>query len=363
MTSGKISQTKNYNNSATTIAEFYDELLKTMKYLPLFLAFVFATSLSFAQRKPNDQYVPVKFKEIQYPLNPLSDEIKTYTAVLEGRMSYDEAKLSNLIIIKSLKRDNENPDLTIRVKVPDEGFKPKVEVKKREETKKGKVVRTYYYVHVSEVYNARYTFYNTKTDKVIAEGNIFASVQKDFKETRTKRAAMQDYKNAVEKNNFLMNFEKKMLFKVLKKNYNQLRSHFEKMSVERDLGVGKVKGKGDRLPDVQKAYKLANEAIEAFKMKGKEAFTKKLNESIDIWKKALTESDLKKRKSRVNDRITRMLNYNLSLAYYLLNDLTNSRKFAQECKKIKGVRYRANEIIKLCKDKEKRYKANNIQFN
>ncbi|HAS46382.1 MAG TPA: hypothetical protein DCS93_38230 [Microscillaceae bacterium] len=336
-----------------------------MKYLPLFLAFVLTTSISFAQRKPNDQYVPVKFKEIQYPLQAFPGDLKTFKVVIENAHSsvVSAPKRDALLIANDqLKMDEENPDITLKINIPKGGLNIQKELKKRKKTRQGKVVGTAYYVEASYTFIVNYEFHNNRTNQTLLKGKTFDSAKEEIRESGTSKGAWKNYKTAGMKGP-IRQWRGKALRSTFKQITNDFNSNFRKIEVERSLGVGKVKGKGDRLPDVQNAYDLTNEAIDALNEKKTETSTTKLKEAIKIWKKALTESNVKKRKARVNDRITRMLHYNLALGHYLLHDLTNCRKFAAESKKIRGIRHRAYALEKLADDKEKRYKINQVQFN
>ena len=330
--------------------------------LTLFITLLMV-SATFAQRKPNDKYYSISFKEKQYPLKPLPKEIKTYASKIGGYTRLDKVRLrTKYLRMPTLEIDNENPHITIRVKLPGYGFRAKTQIKQKEyKNDKTKVKYYRYYVLQEYNYTVEYMVYKTKNDELLAEGTFVDSGSKNFEERKSRKEAYQVYTNAV-KGGHNRRLEENAIKVTLTKVKKAFESDFLLVDKSKSLGLGDVKGDGDRLPDIKKAYKLAKEGIEAYSSGGKKGAEAKLNEAIEIWKKALTESDLKKRKSRINYRMTRMINYNLAFAYYLLDDFSNAKKYAEDCKKLKGIRYRAGSIIRMSNQKEKRYKANSIAF-
>ena len=332
-----------------------------LKHLLLaFIATLFFSDLSFGQRKPNDKYYSTSFTEKQYPLKPLPSDITTYSSKIKGYTKLDKERLRiKYLKMSGLKIDNEAPHITLSVKLPEFGFRTKTEVKQKEyEDSKTKTKYYRYYVVQKYRYSVEYIVYKTKNDEMLAEGTFVDSKEKNFSERRTRKAAYEVYTKAAEGGH-----NKRLEEVAIKNTLTQVKEAFESdflvVDKDRGLGLGNVKGDGERLPDMKKAFELAKEGIKAL---NQESGQKNLQEAIQIWKKALPESDLKKRKARINYRMTRMIYYNMAFAYYLLNDLSNARKYALECKKLKGIRYRADIIIKKSDEKEKRYKVNNIAF-
>ncbi len=330
-----------------------------MKKLLLLTAVIFSISTTFAQRKPNDKYYTVRFKEKRYPLKPLPKEFKTYSSKITGETRLDKFSLrGEYLKIKGLQKNNQSPNLLVLVKLPMEGFGYSKDLKKKEYKRDDGTKYYRYYYRISYEYGIKYRLINTKNDNVIDEKYFDMGDTKDMPESSSYSAAYEYWKNNRTKK--VREIERSIVRGALRQIKERIESNHCLVDVTRATDLGTVKGKGTRLPDVKETYEIAKKAVEAYKKGGKDAAKPQLEDALKRWTKILEEVDLKSKKSRVNYRMARMLYYNCAFFYYLLDDFDNSHKYADECVKIKGVRYKANRIKSWADDKKARHQANGL---
>ena len=100
-----------------------------------------------------------------------------------------------------------------------------------------------------------------------------------------------------------------------------------------------------------------------------EGYKKAIQPAIDIWNKALEESDLNTKKTRVNDKVTCATYLNIAKANFIMQEYETALDYITKCKEIdknfKGIDYLKKDVernLKLKnnyieKNKEPEYQA------
>lgn len=113
--------------------------------------------------------------------------------------------------------------------------------------------------------------------------------------------------------------------------------------------------------DVTNAYTTAVQGLQLIgKSKDRKQAAPKLKEAIAAWMKILEESNLNDNKSRVNDKITAMLQTNIGIAYLWLSDFNQATQYfnlAINSGEGKFKRY-ADDQLKVLEDQRLRWNAN-----
>ena len=83
--------------------------------------------------------------------------------------------------------------------------------------------------------------------------------------------------------------------------------------------------------DLVNAYTVASQGYKSINQSRDRSNAKgKLNEAINIWKQALTESNVNDSKSRVNDKVTALLQCNIAMAYIWLSEYDNAEQYINQ---------------------------------
>lgn len=275
-----------------------------------------------AQRKPKSAYEATKWVYKRLPLKPLSSEIKTYHArvkVKDGDIRDEPQDLAEeYLVIPGLKKQKNQPDLNLLVTL--KGFE--VDGKKLKSKKKGSLssasIIYYYQFRCLYPMKLRITDKNGEeiyTKKLASADKIFSYDAKAFS---SKSQAEEDYEENRRKYKRLAETQiKNQLFGKVKK---LIESYYAKMDVNLQLQVGYAKGSKKRFDfaDLNKAKRTMQSAIRKLNSSGDA--NEDFKSAIEIYQKALKESKPDEKRARVNRKVTAMLHYNMSLAYFLIND-------------------------------------------
>src|SRR6478609_7406224 len=129
------------------------------------------------------------------------------------------------------------------------------------------------------------------------------------------------------------------------------------------IDIGYVKDKKGEYADLTKAMSIMHEAFAYANGKQNyigEFFTSRINEAVGIYDKALLESSEEK-KARIDPFVTGMIQYNLALANYGLNDLDKAAEWLTKIKNAdKGDASVYRRLRERIEDKRSRMMANGM---
>lgn len=345
----------------------------------------------------------VRMTYVQMPLEPLPEEIKTYSAKIQaGEVSFKfihlkNQNLSKIVQVEAGSNDNygsvsqsENDFLVLPGynKVPENGdlkidvqFKKLVVNNRIMKTGTGQfsegnqmVSRTMYF------YEFDYSYFAGVIISTPGKDTLYRKVYNSFNRVKARYGNCGDCKTASDgptegfgasytspgeleesfKQRFLaeseINWTRDAL--IILKDY--LFSVKGKPMVYTDFKI--VSGKGKHpYPDLDTAFFRMKTAAEKLSSKDdKSAAEPYINEAISIWQKALEESDITDKKARINEEITAGIYYNIGIANAWLNKFSTSREWFEKAAKIKDGARLVNEIKWWIDSQEKRLKANGL---
>lgn len=122
-----------------------------------------------------------------------------------------------------------------------------------------------------------------------------------------------------------------------------------------------VKPKKFNYDDYQKAFEFSIAGYNLL-LSDNSAATEQINNAIEIWEKALLESDPSNKKSRINSDVTIITLLNVAEAYFWINDFDNADKYINKLFSLKPSK-KQKKIIEnyksVIKDMKIRWMANN----
>ncbi len=363
-----------------------------MRKLLFFAILLLSFEVGYAQRAAYKQ------KPISYlilPLNPLPKDILTYSAEIKGTTSlkmdekiqtkYRDIEITTDSLIKfltfhQLKKVgfNENPDLMVEVDLGT-GFAHEKEVLHHDEVKNPdkSVTHNYYYTFA---YSQPFAYTIKKKDGSVLSTGKYGGTDMEFvnKEAifNTEDAAKKDWAYNYQK--IFNGIELLKTMEFLTKLYSEVivDKYSIKLVSKENIAVGKAEGNEKKydFTDLNGAYDIMLAGIEKYSeqfsnadqaklnismLKDTGGFTTELSKAIPIYEKALTESNPSDKNARINDKITGMIHYNLSLIYYITDDFEMAEKhigMASEYEKGDDNKRRKDMIA----DKKARYQANGL---
>ncbi|MFO7864727.1 MAG: tetratricopeptide repeat protein, partial [Salinivirgaceae bacterium] len=91
-----------------------------------------------------------------------------------------------------------------------------------------------------------------------------------------------------------------------------------------------------------------------------QAFKKKVKPAIDLWKKALTESNIEERKTRVNEKATLVAYSNLARAFFMMQEYEKAIEYADKIMAI-DKSFKAIRTVKANAEKNAEIKNNYLK--
>lgn len=239
------------------------------------------------------------------------------------KTSYDyNALASTYLFIDGLQKGAAN---ALNYTVTLQGFEstqPKVvsEVKK-EVTRVNNVSTTkdvtYYHIEFTYRHPMSFQINNAINQEIYAAAPAEFTEFKLFKGPATKTSPSMDISAS------LKAMEDKCLQENLRTINHMVNDRIGYERTEKTFELSYVKSKNESHNDIQDAFNAANLG---FKMLGTNEAqgTMKLNEAIEIWNKALEESDIENKKARIDKDITVAIYFNLLEAYFALRNTTTA---------------------------------------
>ncbi|MBI2968144.1 MAG: hypothetical protein HYY40_10070 [Bacteroidetes bacterium] len=167
-------------------------------------------------------------------------------------------------------------------------------------------------------------------------------------------------RSSVKPENAIAPFEQKLIEDNLKLANELLNAKCAVTTAERKMKLYNVESKKGDYNDFSQAFIAASEGY-AMVIANNEEAQKKLKEAIELWEKAMKESNPKDKKARINEEVTIALIFNLTEAYLWINDYSKSKLTATRGATLdlsKKEKTRLEELKTFCDDQNQRYDAN-----
>lgn len=322
--------------------------------------------LGFAQKVT---FHNVKVKYTQLPLYPLSEEIKTYETRLMIEIPDEMGKPDQLnnqyLKIQGYKKIKEGGDLIIDLVFG-----------KFRLLGKELITDDVYNVNAGE--NMKGYFYKIHCEypvtlTVITGGSkeILRQEVKPDKDMLNFNFGKWEYsvenlnkKFNEERGKILLDKQEKYMKSVLIQVKNRLNGNYGYPEKSEKIKIASGKGKKFNYHDIETAFGYTEKAFESLtNQDNTDLIHQEFNAAIEIWKKAILESDGGK-KSRISPEIKIMLLYNCAIANLWMNNFEKAREDLAEATSLVTDKTRSShqdlleELKENIEDKEKRFLAN-----
>ena len=312
----------------------------------------------------------VTFKYTRMPLTPFPEEIKAYNVKMDlGYVSQGDSRTDIENKIKSVaeidhleKTVRDGVQLFIRIENYYKSEKIVKETVKEEKRGDEKVKVTYY----AYSFDYKYPMYfeariPNEVDPFSADFINNSDGMKTFNSPQFKsRSELSKWWNSNYKTK-----QSQLRRDILNSNLNSLKGfladRFGYQVVSETMKLVTVKKfKKFEYTDVNNAFTLASEAFGLIKedeMLFNDAFKNKITEAINIWKKALEESDTENKKTRINKKVTEAIYVNIYKANIFTDNFAIAESIETEAnEKIKNAISKGHKRPLL--DRQQRYEAN-----
>ncbi len=292
--------------------------------------FILAISMFFtvlnvsAQKKTSSDYSDATVTYSRLPLKPLDPSIKTYNSIVKvvgGDIREEPNDLAKEYLrIGGLEKSAENPDITFKVVL--KGYE--VESKKAVE-KVGLGNAITYAMTIKSLYPMRLEVLDKSGKEIYTETISENSKSYDYvlpNTYPTASAAEKEYDNSPKE--YKKNAEAKITTLLFNKVKELLESTYSVTPIKKVFKIGVASGKGHDFADITKAKTKMTTAFTAYNAENFAEADKNFVEAIEIYKKAVKETNLEDDKARVGRRVAAMLHYNLALCYTFTKDYKNA---------------------------------------
>lgn len=328
------------------------------------MALLMSGSIILAQNI-NLETINVSFHQL--PLKPLKPSSNTYSVSLEDLGAeltpYQRDSLRERgLLIPGYVKIKEGGSIQLELIVsPLSVTNKEVKDVPLETEKDGKKITTHQYW-----YSIAYAF-PTKL-RISLDGNLLGEQElpsffttEYYPQNRTSLTVLQQsYDNDFY---FLNNLKQKHVDQRVNEIRKWLASNYGYTTVNEMIDIGYVKDKKGLYEDLTKALSLIQNAFKYANGKKKyldDSFRNQINEAVAILNNALLESSTNK-KARINQRVTAMINYNLALCSYGLNEFDQAKEYLNKVGKTGINIMGASRILdEKIEDKRKRFIANGL---
>lgn len=276
-------------------------------------------------------------KQNHLPIDPLSNDIKTYTSEFSNHSTESINFKQSQLEIKGLERQSkENADIIVQftiTKASVDGILKshklnqsgsKIEVNASFETKvKLDFKCTLNYKNGLLIQEIKIPEYDELTSLVTKTSNKKITAEKTVELTNKK---IKDAR---------VSFNEKTVNIIIKKftdaTQNYLDKNYGYYIEEIEFNIASGKGKKHDYSDLDQALNIFQEAAKLYSENQlTEEVKTKLIECISIWNNAISEYKTGEKKARISDKNILPIYHNLTIAYYLLDDFENA---LTSCKK------------------------------
>ena len=296
----------------------------TKQNLILIISMLFTALSVSAQKKTSSDYIDATVTYSRLPLKPLDPSIKTYNSVVKvtgGDIREEPSDLAKEYLrIGGLEKTSENPDITFKVAL--KGYE--VESKKAVEKVGLKNVSSYVMV-IKSLYPMRLEVLDKSGKEIYTETISENSKSYDYElptAHATPNAAEKEYDNSPKE--YKKNAEAKITVLLFNKVKELLESNYSVTPIKKVIKIGLASGKGHDFADITKAKAKMTAAFTAYNAENFVEADKNFAEAIEIYKKAIKETNLEDDKARVGRRVAAMLHYNIAVCYTFTKDYKNA---------------------------------------
>lgn len=332
-------------------------LILTISLLALSLGMTFSQNIKYESKG-------IYF--YRYPLKPLDKSVKTYSCRVEDLgddlSPWQRDTLQRAMNIPGIANVKENGDVQLELIVNELSITNKETRDKPLETEqngKKSILHQYWY-------EVTYSF--PMKIRVISKGQTIT--EQDFtgyfntKFYPLDRSSLTALDKEYERDySFKDNLRSERINQRKEEIRSWLFSNYGYGMVSEGIEIGYVKDKNGEYADLIKAHSLLYGAyFSADKKKDylNETFKGQVNEAIAIWEKALLESSEDK-KARIDPKVTAMIQGNIALAYYGLNDFDKSEEWLQKIRKAgNDTEQVVHSLKQMLRDKRSRFVANGL---
>ncbi|MBE9511932.1 MAG: hypothetical protein IMY71_13770 [Bacteroidetes bacterium] len=322
--------------------------------------------LGFAQKVTFDN---VKVKYTQLPLYPLFEEIKTYETHLKIEIPDEMGKPDQLdnqyLKIQGYKKIKEGGDLIIDLVFGKFGLLGKELITDEVYNINAGENMTGYFYKIHCAYPVTLTVI-TGDSKEILRQEVKPDkdiLNFDFGKWEYSVENLNKKFNE-EKEKLLLEKQEKHIKSVLNQAKNILNSNYGYPEKSEKIKIALCKGKKFNYQDIETAFVHTEKAFKGLtNQNNTDLIHHEFNTAIEIWKKAIIESEGGK-KSRISPEIKMMLLYNCAVANLWMNNFEKARKDLAEATNLvidktrSSHQYLLKELKENLEDKEKRYLAN-----
>jgi hypothetical protein len=322
--------------------------------------------LGFAQKVTFDN---VKVKYTQLPLYPLSEEIRTYETRLVIEIPEEMGKPDQLnnqyLKIQGYEKVKEGGDLIIdlvfgKFRLLDK----KLKTDEVYNINAGENMKGYLYqIHCE--YPVTLTVITGDSKEILRQEVKPDKDILDFDFGKWEYSVENlNNKFNEEQGKLLLEKQEKYMKSMLNQAKNRLNSNYGYPEKSEKIKISSGKGKKFNYQDLETAFRHTEKAFESLTNKDNtELIHQEFNAAIEIWGKAILESDGGK-KSRISPEIKMMLLYNCAIANLWMNNFEKAREDLAEATSLVTDKTRSGhqdlleELKENIEDKEKRFLAN-----
>lgn len=328
----------------------------------LFLAMV----IFYNCKSQNINYEMVEVALYRLPLKPLHVTPKTYSGSIEDLgeelKSHQIKNLENALAIPGFIRSEENAAVKLELIINPLSVTNK-EIKDDPFTIEKNGVKTVYHnYHYIITCSFPAKLRVTRSGGQITEQDLPGFFQTKYlgKQADTEMALQNNWEKDY---SFLETLQEERISERVKELKAMIFSHYGYGMNPQYVSIGYVKDKKGEYEDLTKAMALTRDAFLYASNKEiylDKIFKAKTNEATLILEKALSELSEEK-KARINQKVAAMINYNLALIFFELNDFDKANEYIHNINKAsRNTEMEANSLLNMIKDKQNRFAANGM---
>jgi len=327
--------------------------MKQQNSLMLIIMALFMITPTFAQKLKRE--VLVTYKYVQPPITPLPKDYKAYLLNVNSDDQYIADEIySNFNLVGYDKKKSGKAEFIIEITDYPFTYTTEKHEKIEKVTKDNKTTTHKYYTYS---YDIKYKLSSRMTD--LDGEEMFSTVADISKsgETSPTTNATQAYKDCMAT---IKQYKKDRAVIATNKLNNIYNNKFGYPVKSKRMFIYKIKPKKFNYDDFEEAYNIAKQAAQiiADDMNATEECMKAYAPAIQIWENALKESDITKKKTRVNKNVTCACYYNLGTAYLLCQDYDKAIENFTKLTEIDKRFFNTNNLLAFAKDMKKRVEAN-----
>ena len=321
----------------------------------LILFLLIGVSTNVFSQKLNKLLLVTQYKYIQLPTDPLLKEYKTYTLKVSGTYkNYNKLIYSKFNLSGFEKKESGVSDFII--KIHDYPFK--LDPQREHYTKKKKVdgvekTIDYYYFSYDISHKQSAKMFDNTGKELFSTVLDLSSIGKTKHRTNLSQTAGDLSKKTEE---LKESNRSKGAIKLLNL-YNDKFGYPKKTKTFKGF---RIKAKKHNYDDFENAFDIAVEAAEIVKENENDTQTcfDAYKPAIDVWEKALEESNIDNKKARINKNVTCACYYNIGHAYLLCKDYDKAIEIFSKALEIDDKFSNIDDLIKFCENRKKRAEAN-----